>query len=110
MTDTDSNVDALEDTRDVTEQSALDPEPFGFSSMFVFVEQFLVIYDELIENFILALAAVAVLSILVLGKVGVVVLVCFTVVSIYIYIEHIFFFFFFFCLHESFSLLTKRRT
>ena len=84
VTDTDSSVDALEDTRDVTEQSALDPEPFGFSSVFVFVEQFLVIYDELIENFILALAAVVVLSLLVLGKVGVVVLVCFTVVSIYI--------------------------
>ncbi|CAN0269125.1 unnamed protein product, partial [Ascophyllum nodosum] len=82
VTDTDSSVDALEDTRDVTEQSALDPEPFGFSSVFVFVEQFLVIYDELIENFILALAAVVVLSLLVLGKVGVVVLVCFTVVMI----------------------------
>ena len=78
---TEENVDALEDTRDVVDQSTLDPEPFGFSSVFVFTEQFLVIYDELIGNFILALIAVAVLSLLILGNVGVVVLICFSVVS-----------------------------
>lgn len=39
------------------------------------------IYGELITNFLLALAAVAVLSLLVLGKVTVVILVCLTVVS-----------------------------
>lgn len=38
------------------------------------------IYDELILNFILALVAVAVLSLFVLGKLSIVVLVCFTVV------------------------------
>ncbi|CAM9472679.1 unnamed protein product, partial [Ascophyllum nodosum] len=79
---TEENVDALEDTRDVVDQSTLDPEPFGFSSVFVFTEQFLVIYDELIGNFILALIAVAVLSLLILGNVGVVVLICFSVVII----------------------------
>ena len=81
MVDTEENVRALEDTRDVIDQSTLDPEPFGFSGVFVFTEQFLVIYDELIENFILALVAVAVLSLLILGNVGVVVLVCVSVVS-----------------------------
>lgn len=40
----------------------------------------MVIYGELISNFLLALAAVAVLSLLVLGKVTIVVLVCLTVV------------------------------
>lgn len=44
-------------------------------------EQFLVIYDELIANFILALVAVAVLSLFVLGQLSIVVLVCMTVVS-----------------------------
>ena len=81
MVDTEEKVRALEDTRDVIDQSTLDPEPFGFSGVFVFTEQFLVIFDELIENFILALAAVAVLSLLILGNVGVVVLVCVSVVS-----------------------------
>lgn len=42
--------------------------------------QFLVIYEELIGNFIFALIAVAAFSLLVLGKVSVVALVCFTVV------------------------------
>ncbi|CAM9472819.1 unnamed protein product [Ascophyllum nodosum] len=82
MVDTEENVRALEDTRDVIDQSTLDPEPFGFSGVFVFTEQFLVIYDELIENFILALVAVAVLSLLILGNVGVVVLVCVSVVIV----------------------------
>lgn len=44
-------------------------------------KQYLVIYDELIMNFVLALAAVAVLSLLVLGRIGVVAVVCLTVVS-----------------------------
>ena len=43
-------------------------------------EQYLVIYDELIMNFILALVAVAALSVFVLGKIAIVALVCFTVV------------------------------
>lgn len=42
--------------------------------------QFLVIYRELITNFVLALVAVAVLSMFVLGKVAIVALVCLTVV------------------------------
>ena len=33
LTDTDKNIDALEGTRDVVDQSALDPEPFGFSGV-----------------------------------------------------------------------------
>ncbi|CAM9472608.1 unnamed protein product [Ascophyllum nodosum] len=82
IVNTEENVDALEDTRDVIDQSTLDPEPFGFSSVFVFTEQFLVIYDELIENFILALVAVAVLSLLILGNVGMVVLICVSVVIV----------------------------
>lgn len=44
--------------------------------------QFLVIYEELIINFVLALAAVAVLSSLVLGQLVIVLLVCLTVVSL----------------------------
>lgn len=42
--------------------------------------QFLVIYDELILNYILALLAVAVLSVFVLGKFKIIALVCMTVV------------------------------
>lgn len=80
VVDTESSVDALKQTRDVVDQSTLDPEPFGYSGIFIFTEQFLVIYEELIINFILALVAVAVLSLFILGKVGVVALVCFTVV------------------------------
>lgn len=49
--------------------------------VFVFTEQFVVIYDELLVSFGLALVAVLALSLLVLGKVTVVLLVCFTVVS-----------------------------
>lgn len=78
--DTASNIDALYDTRDVTDLSTLDPEPFGFSTIFLSTEQYLVIYDELIMNFILALVAVAVLSVFVLGNIAIVALICFTVV------------------------------
>lgn len=46
----------------------------------MFNEQHLVIYDELILNFILSLIAVAILSLLILGDVSMVVLICFTVV------------------------------
>lgn len=81
LTNTANSVDALEQTRDVVDESTLDPQPFGYSGMFVFIEQFLVIYDELIMNFILALVAVAILSLLVLGKVFIVILICLTVVS-----------------------------
>lgn len=78
--DTTNNVDALHDTRDVADQSTLDPQPFGFSTVFLFTEQYLVLYDELIMNFVLALVAVAVLSVFVLGKIAIVALICFTVV------------------------------
>ena len=47
----------------------------------MFTEQFVVIYDELLVSFGLALVAVLALSLLVLGKVAVVLLVCLTVVS-----------------------------
>lgn len=82
LTDSEKNVDALMDVRDVVGESTLDPEPFGFSYLFIFVEQFVVIYRELMMNFLLALVAVAILSFLVLGKVAIVILVCFTVVII----------------------------
>lgn len=39
LTDTTNNIDALEDARDVVEASTLDPEPFAFSSVFIFTEQ-----------------------------------------------------------------------
>lgn len=81
LTDVENNIDALKDTREVVAQSSLEPEPFGFSGIFVFTEQYLVIYDELIFNFILALVAVAVLSVCILGRIAVVMLVCATVVS-----------------------------
>jgi len=67
-------------TRDVIDESTLDPEPFGFSSVFVATEMYFVIYDELIQSFALALVAVAGLSLLILGDVAMVVLICFTVV------------------------------
>ncbi|CAM9351148.1 unnamed protein product, partial [Laminaria digitata] len=82
LVDTTSNVDALHDTRDVADLSTLQPEPFGFSSIFLWTEQYLVIYDELIMNFVMALVAVAVLSVFVLGKISIVALICFTVVII----------------------------
>lgn len=47
----------------------------------MFTEQSFVIYGELLSSFGLALAAVLVLSLLVLGNIGMVVLVCLTVVS-----------------------------
>ncbi|CAN0203161.1 unnamed protein product [Ascophyllum nodosum] len=82
ITDTGKRLDSMLDARKVTDQSDLEPEPFAFTQIFVLTEQFLVIYDELIINFILALAAVAVLSLLILGKIGVIALVCFTVAMI----------------------------
>ncbi|CAM9128130.1 unnamed protein product [Ectocarpus sp. 8 AP-2014] len=78
LTDTEKNVDALRGTRQVVDQSALDPAPFAYSEVFVSSEQFVVIYGELMSSFGLALAAVFALSLLVLGKVAVVVLVCVT--------------------------------
>ncbi|CAM9710197.1 unnamed protein product, partial [Ectocarpus sp. 4 AP-2014] len=78
LTDTEKNVDALRGTREVVDQSALDPAPFAYSEVFVSSEQFVVIYGELMSSFGLALAAVFALSLLVLGKVAVVVLVCVT--------------------------------
>eukprot|EP00904_Undaria_pinnatifida_P008203 jgi/Undpi1/4512/HiC_scaffold_18.g07866.m1 len=82
MVDSEKSVDALMDVRDVVGESSLDPDVFEFSSLFIFVEQFVVIYRELLMNFLLALVAVAVLSFFVLGKVAIVALVCFTVVVI----------------------------
>eukprot|EP00752_Nemacystus_decipiens_P004731 g4312.t1 len=75
QTDTSKQIDALKDTRDVIDQSTLDPEPFGFYEGFVSTEQDLVIYGELLSSFLLALAAVLVLSFFVLGKIAVVLLV-----------------------------------
>lgn len=83
LVDTVSNIDALQDTREVVGESTLYPRPFGHAEIFVFTEQFLVMYEELILNFALALAAVGVLSTFILGKVAVVALVCLTVVSWY---------------------------
>lgn len=80
--DTASNIDALQDTREVVAQSTLDPEPFGYSEIFVFTEQFLVMYRELISNFALALIAVGVLSVFILGNLAIVALVCVTVVRL----------------------------
>lgn len=80
IVDTDSNMDAIKQTRDVIDESTLDPDPFGFSYVFVYIEQYFVIYDELILSFVLALVAVAVLSLFILGDVAMVALVCFTVV------------------------------
>ncbi|CAM9198844.1 unnamed protein product, partial [Ectocarpus sp. 12 AP-2014] len=82
LVDTDNNVDALRDTREVADESTLDPQPFAFAGVFVFSEQFIVIFGELMSSFGLALLAVLVLSLLVLGKVTVVLLVCVTLVII----------------------------
>lgn len=82
LTTTDNNIDALQDARDVVDLSTLDPKPFEFSPVFIFTEQFLVMYQELILNFVLALVAVAVLSLFILGNITIVVLVCVTVAII----------------------------
>ncbi|CAN0510355.1 unnamed protein product [Ectocarpus sp. 12 AP-2014] len=82
LVDTENNVDALRDTRDVADQSTLDPQPFAYSGVFVFSEQFVVIYNELLSSFGLALLAVLALSLFVLGKVTIVLLVCLTLVMI----------------------------
>lgn len=82
LVDTTSNIAALEDARDVADQSTLDPEPFSYSTVFLFTEQFLVIYDELIMNFVLSLVAVAVLSSFILGRISIVILICLTVVRL----------------------------
>ncbi|CAM9869255.1 unnamed protein product, partial [Ectocarpus sp. 12 AP-2014] len=78
LTDTEKNVDALRGTREVVDQSALNPAPFAYSGVFVSSEQFVVICGELMSSFGLALAAVFALSLLVLGKVAAVVLACVT--------------------------------
>ncbi|CAN0336892.1 unnamed protein product [Ascophyllum nodosum] len=82
ITDPEKRLESMLGARDVADQSVLNPEPFAFTQVFVLNEQFLVIYDELITNFILALVAVAILSLLILGKIGIVVLVCLTVAMI----------------------------
>ncbi|CAM9414497.1 unnamed protein product, partial [Hapterophycus canaliculatus] len=82
QTDTTKKIDTLEDTRDTIDQSTLESESFGFSGGFVVTEQYLVIVDELLASFGLALVAVLVLSLFVLGKITVVVLVCVTVLII----------------------------
>lgn len=39
LTDTQNNIDALQDARDVIDESTLDPEPFEYSPVFIFSEQ-----------------------------------------------------------------------
>lgn len=39
LTDTQPYIDSLMDVRDVADQSELDPKPFGFSFVFIYVEQ-----------------------------------------------------------------------
>ena len=101
VVDIDSNVAAIEQTRDVIDESTLDPEPFGFSEMFIITEQFLVIYDELILNFILALVAVAVLSLFILGDMAMVALICLTVVRRFSFL-HFRFVYFTYCIRSYF--------
>eukprot|EP00904_Undaria_pinnatifida_P008206 jgi/Undpi1/4515/HiC_scaffold_18.g07869.m1 len=82
VTSTQKYIDTLLDVRDVVGQSNLQPQPIGFSYVFLFVEMFLVVYKELLLNFFLALVAVIVLSFLVLGKPVVVIIVSLTVAII----------------------------
>ncbi|CAM9418245.1 unnamed protein product [Ectocarpus sp. 8 AP-2014] len=79
---TENGISALKDSREVVGESTLDPQPLAFSAYFIFSEQFLVIYDELIMNYVMALVAVAVFSVFILGRWKIVALVCFTVVII----------------------------
>lgn len=46
----------------------------------LFLRKFLVIYDELIINYIMALVAVALMSVFILGNFKIIALICFTVV------------------------------
>ncbi|CAM9737467.1 unnamed protein product [Ectocarpus sp. 13 AM-2016] len=82
LVDTENNLDALRDTREVADRSTLVPQPFAYSAVFGFSEQYLVIYNELLSSFGLALLAVLVLSLFVLGKVTIVLLICLTLVII----------------------------
>ncbi|CAM9379122.1 unnamed protein product [Choristocarpus tenellus] len=78
----DSNVDAIRSVRNVVDNTNLSPEPFAFSGVFIFTEQFLVMYKELLVNFALALVAVFVLSLFVLGSLQAAILACVTLVAI----------------------------
>ncbi|CBN79522.1 similar to Patched domain-containing protein 3 [Ectocarpus siliculosus] len=82
LTSTENGINALKDSREVVGESTLDPQPLAFSAYFVFSEQFLVIYDELMMNFVMALVAVAVFSVFILGRWKIIALVCFTLVII----------------------------
>lgn len=60
------------------------PAPCLLSKL-LHIIQFLVVYQELITNFVLALVAVAVLSMFILGKIVIVALVCLTVVRRHVF-------------------------
>ncbi|CAM9475163.1 unnamed protein product [Discosporangium mesarthrocarpum] len=76
------SINALESVRDVADEAELDEEPFAFSQVFIFTEQFLVMYQELVINFVLALVAVFFLSLLILGDLQITLLVCVALVAI----------------------------
>lgn len=73
------------------DETTHDPGSFEFSSLLVAAEMYFVIYEELIQSFALALVAVARLSLLILGDVAMVALICITMhgkafLLLYIYI------------------------
>ncbi|CAM9459613.1 unnamed protein product, partial [Scytosiphon promiscuus] len=46
QTETTKMIDALEGTRDIVGESTIEPEPFGYSGLFIYTEQYLVIFRE----------------------------------------------------------------
>ncbi|CAM9426094.1 unnamed protein product [Chrysoparadoxa australica] len=62
-------IDAMQDLRQLTAASSIIPRPFAYSTQHLFTEQFLVLYREILSNFLLMLVVLFCLSILVLGSV-----------------------------------------
>jgi len=71
---TEEKVAAMLELREECERTNLSPKPFPYTFAYVFIEQFVIIYWELVLNLVLSLAACAVVSLFVLHHPGVVVL------------------------------------
>lgn len=71
------------------DETTHDPGSFEFSSLLVAAEMYFVIYEELIQSFVLALVAVARLSLLILGDVAMVALICITMVRRFSFFTYI---------------------
>ncbi|CAM9197033.1 unnamed protein product [Chrysoparadoxa australica] len=75
-------IKAMEDIRKVCAASPLTPKPFPYALQHLPTEQFVVLYQEVIFNFLLVLAAVLVFSLLILGQVRYTLVATFTIAVI----------------------------